>query len=47
MEMQGQIRTAAFRLQDDLDGLTILARQSQGTDWEVGYFEYIEFLISR
>ncbi len=42
MEMQGQLRTVGFRLQEDLDGVTILARQSPGLEWEMGYFEYIE-----
>ncbi len=42
IEMQGQLRASAFRVQEDLDGLTALARTSPGLDWEVGYIEYIE-----
>ena len=42
IELQGQLRASAFRVQEDLDGLTILARTSPKLDWEVGYLEYIE-----
>lgn len=42
IELQGQLRNAAFRVQEDLDGITILARSPPRLDWEVGYFEYIE-----
>lgn len=42
IELQGQLRTTAYRVQDDLDGLTLLARSLPELDWEMGYFEYIE-----
>lgn len=42
IELQGQLRASAFRVQEDLNGLTLLARTSPELDWELGYFEYIE-----
>jgi hypothetical protein len=42
IELQGQLRNAGFRIQEDLNGLTVVARQSPDYELHLGYFEYIE-----
>jgi hypothetical protein len=42
IELQGQLRNAGFRIQEDLDGTSVVARQSPDVLLHQGYTEYIE-----